>query len=61
MKIVHIRPVNGSRVLDPVQNLPLPEEGQPVELTTYWKRRLAAGEVEIVKTGGDNKADKRKE
>lgn len=37
------------RVLDPMTNRPLPEEGQSVVHSTYWFKRLRDGDVEIVK------------
>ena len=37
------------RVLDPMTNRPLPEEGQSVVENTYWFKRLQCGDVEIVK------------
>nr|DAN91172.1 MAG TPA: Protein of unknown function (DUF2635) [Caudoviricetes sp.] len=45
---VKIKPVNKKRVLDPVTKAPIPEKGVTVELTTYWRRRLMSGEVEII-------------
>jgi len=37
------------RVLDPMTNRPLPEEGQSVVQSSYWVKRLRDGDVEIVK------------
>ncbi len=52
MTTVVLKPKAGLRVLDPatMPPAPLPPEGKPVELNTYWRRRLAAGEVETVTT-----------
>lgn len=36
------------RVLDPATKEPLPAGGRRVELCSYWRRRIRAGEVEIV-------------
>ena len=38
------------RVLDPMTNRPLPKDGQMVVQTSYWTRRLADGDVEIVQS-----------
>lgn len=45
---VKIKPVNKRRVLDPATKTPIPEKGINVELTTYWRRRIMSGEVEII-------------
>lgn len=50
MDLIHIRPAKGLRVLDPETRQPLPEEGAEVPLSTFWRRRLRAGDVERVKT-----------
>lgn len=39
-----------ARVLDPMTNRPLPDEGQSVVQSSYWVRRLRCGDVEEVKT-----------
>ena len=36
------------RVLDPMTNRPLPEDGQSVVESTYWFKRLRCRDVEIV-------------
>ena len=36
------------RVLDPMTNRPLPEDGQSVVQASYWVKRLQCGDVEIV-------------
>lgn len=53
MKIVHLKPAEGVRVLDPgtMPPSPLPPEGKRVGLDIYWRRRLHDGDVELVKTG----------
>ena len=33
--------------------LPLPPEGADVEVSTYWRRRIARGEVEVRGVAGD--------
>lgn len=44
----HLTPAPGRRVLDPLKRTPLPPEGAAVELTIYWLRRLADGDVQEV-------------
>jgi hypothetical protein len=46
---VTIKPAPGLKVRKPDGPL-LPEEGATVELTSYWRRRLAAGDVIEVST-----------
>jgi hypothetical protein len=45
-KPLFVRPVPGRLVRDPRTMQPLPEEGLYVERTTFWRRRLAEGDVE---------------
>lgn len=49
-KQVMIRAVKGMMVLDPATMLHLKEDGPGVEVgfSMYWRRRLKAGEIEIV-------------
>lgn len=49
MQIVHVKPVSGRRVLDPVSLRPIPADGMAVELTSYWRRRHLDGDVELSK------------
>lgn len=50
-KMIHVRPVNGARVLDP-DAVPVPEAlpagGKMVVDKPFWRRRLKAKEVEMV-------------
>lgn len=50
-KMIHVRPVNGARVLDP-DAVPVPEalpaDGKMVVDKPFWRRRLKAKEVELV-------------
>ncbi|UQY45067.1 DUF2635 domain-containing protein [Mixta hanseatica] len=55
-----IKPKRGRSVPDPVRGGLLPSEGRNVEESTYWLRRLAAGDIEKVlpaekKAGTDTK------
>ncbi|MEN3755175.1 DUF2635 domain-containing protein [Mangrovibacter sp. SLW1] len=43
-----LKPVNGRSVPDPARGDLLPENGRNVEKSSYWIRRLAAGDVEEV-------------
>ena len=49
MEALHLKPKKGLRVLKPGTKTPLASEGETVDDSSFWKRRLAAGEVEIVK------------
>lgn len=49
MEALHLKPKKGLRVLKPGTKTPLAAEGEIVDDSSFWKRRLAAGEVEIVK------------
>ncbi len=42
---VLLKPLEGILTPDPATGKPLPAEGSRVELTTYWRRRLANREV----------------
>jgi Protein of unknown function (DUF2635) len=46
-----VRPATGLRVLCP-DGQPLPAEGASVTADSFWHRRLAKGEVELVPAGG---------
>jgi len=45
-----IRAKKGRSVPDPVRGDLLPEKGRNVEESTYWHRRIADGDVELVST-----------
>lgn len=45
---IFVKPKDGKRVIDPATKRVLPSEGASVEKTSYWMRRLANGEIEIV-------------
>ena len=46
---VHVKPAPGRTVLVPERgNAELPAEGEEVNRTTYWARRIAAGDVEVI-------------
>jgi len=61
-KMIHVRPVNGARVLDP-DAVPVPEalpaEGKMVEDKPFWRRRLKAKEVELVAASATTKTTKK--
>ncbi|PNK64448.1 MULTISPECIES: DUF2635 domain-containing protein [Pantoea] len=45
---MQIKPKRGRSVPDPARGDLLPSEGRNVEESSYWLRRLAAGDVEKV-------------
>ena len=47
------------RVLDPMTKRPLPKGGQVVVQSSYWVRRLADGDVEIVEPGARSRGKAR--
>ena len=47
---MQIKPKRGRSVPDPARGDLLPSEGRNVEESSYWLRRLAAGDVEKVAT-----------
>lgn len=61
MTTVVLKPIGDARVLDPatMPPQPLPKAGKPVTLDTYWRRRIAAKEVEIVSTAAVKSAQKK--
>jgi|LNAP01.1.fsa_nt_gb hypothetical protein len=44
----HVKPAVGCLVRDPVTYEALPVEGKLVEMNSYWVRKAAAGDIEIV-------------
>lgn len=43
-----VKPRCGYTIRDPATRQPLPEAGRRVEPSSFWLRRLAAGDVEMV-------------
>lgn len=43
-----VKPAAGLLVRDPQTKFPLPAEGREVQPTSYWLRRVASGDVELV-------------
>ncbi len=58
--VVTVRPVGKARVLHPATFQPVPAEGVQVALSSYWRRRITEGALEIVtaKRGAKSKAAK---
>lgn len=54
---LHVRPVEGARVLDPVTFAAVPEAGRQVPNTSYWRRRINQGQLELVPSATE-KTDK---
>lgn len=44
-----VRPAEGLRVLDPETLQPLPAEGRIVPPTSYWRRAINRGDVQIAR------------
>lgn len=42
-----VKPADGRKVRDPVTKRHIPDEGKEVPETSYWLRRIAAGDVQI--------------
>lgn len=57
MNKITVKPSEGARVLNPATRQPLPAEGASVPRSTYWLRRIAAGEVEEVKPAKGKKKE----
>lgn len=59
-QVMRLQPaVSGTIVRDPVTRQVLPDEGAEVEMTTYWLRRLAQGDVvEVAAPAAQAKVDK---
>lgn len=46
---LYVKPARpGLRVVDPDSGLALPEEGAEIRTTTYWRRRIRCGDVEVL-------------
>lgn len=58
MERVMVRPIGKTRVLDPQTREPIPASGTSVPLSSYWRRRIRDGAVEIV--GQDERPRRRK-
>ncbi|MGY1490722.1 DUF2635 domain-containing protein [Methylobacillus pratensis] len=56
---MHVIPVSGRQVPDPVKGDYLPKEGRQVQKDTYWLRRVADGDV-TVKAEGEETTSKTK-
>lgn len=55
---LYVRPADPAReIVDPVSRQPLPSEGGEVSNSAYWRRRLAAGDVVMVR--GDDAPPKK--
>lgn len=50
-----LKPLNGRSVPDPARGDLLPADGRNVEKSSYWLRRLAAGDVKQVETETETK------
>lgn len=55
---MHVKPVEGRLVRDPLTNEVLPAEGREVTDSTFWRRRLIKGDMVLV-DAKPHAADKR--
>lgn len=55
----HLKPKKGLRVLKPGTKTPLDRDGEIVDESSYWKRRIAAEEVEFVEQKEEKKEFKK--
>lgn len=58
MAFVFLKPAPGRKVRDPVTRLHLPDSGKRVQISTYWTRRLADGDVVEVNQISDSRPGK---
>lgn len=49
MTKVLVKPLNNAVLIDPSSNQTVPKDGVKVKLDTYWRRRIADGDAEVVK------------
>jgi hypothetical protein len=54
---VFLKPKTGALVRDPTTLQPLPESGREVAPTSYWQRRLTAGDVVLVNSDSISDAE----
>ena len=52
----HLIPKAGLQVIDPETCEALPKKGAPKELTTWWRRRIADGDVTVKRTASSDTA-----
>jgi hypothetical protein len=57
----HLKPKKGLRVLKPGTKTPLDKDGEIVDESSYWKRRIAAEEVEFVEEKKEEPKEEKKE
>lgn len=58
MQTIKVKPKPGLKVLWPEDRRELKAEGEDVPRTSYWLRRIKAGDVELVKSGGARHGNK---
>jgi len=56
-----IKPKEGLKLLNPFTGRILSAEGELVDLSTYWRRRIKDGDVEIVEAKKEELLDNKKE
>lgn len=58
---VFIKPAPGLKIRDPETKIQLPEEGAQVEKSSFWSRRIKAGDVVQVEALASKKEEAKKE
>lgn len=43
-----LKPINNAVIRDPISKIPLDQNGETKELTSFWKRRINDGSCQIV-------------
>jgi len=59
-KSVKIKPIEGVKVFNPATKLHIDSEGAEVILSTYWRRIIKSGDVEVIQEKTKEKVSKPK-
>lgn len=46
-KLIFVIPKEGSKIIDPLTRKPIHADGEHVEKTVYWQRRIMVGDVVV--------------
>ena len=49
-RMITLQPAPGLLIRHPVSKKPLATLGEPVEISSYWQRRITAGDVFVVES-----------
>lgn len=55
---IRVKPAPGLTVRDPITRKPLPAEGDDVQNSSFWRRRIAEGSVVEVASAGKARRSK---